>query len=149
MKSETRMFRVRADMAAGLGDIGRRKTMPVILRREPEADFNQATGGSRCCIGNRVDNLVGDIGIEPPLEWSDKSAVERPNDRGALRFVRWRDGDDGHTVDERRPQRIDLVGGEEPDDLVGSERDVEIGVAKGARGLGDCVGRMSTPIPTG
>ena len=149
MKSETRMFRVRADMAAGLGDIGRREMASAILRREPEADFNQATGGSRRRIGDRLNDLAGDIGIEPPLEWSDKSAVERPNDRGALRFVRWRDGDDGHTVDERRPQRIDLVGGEEPDDLVGLERDVEIGVAKGARGLGGCGGRMSTPIPTG
>ena len=68
MKSETRMFRLRADVAAGLGDIGRRETAPAILRREPEADFNQATGGSRRRIGNRLDDLVGDIGIEPPLE---------------------------------------------------------------------------------
>ena len=109
MKSETRMFRVRADMAAGLGDIGRRKTMPVILRREPEADFNQATGGSRCCIGNRVDNLVGDIGIEPPLEWSDKSAVERPNDRGALRFARRSDGDDEDEPVEYGPFEDELL----------------------------------------
>ena len=64
MKSETRMFRVRADMAAGLGDIGRRETMPVILRREPEADFNQAAGGSRRRVGNCRDDLVGDIGFE-------------------------------------------------------------------------------------
>lgn len=149
MKSETRMSRLGADVAARLGDIGRRETAPAILRRETEANFNQATGSSRRRIGDRLNDLAGDIGIEPPLEWSDKSAVERPNDRGALRFARRSDGDDGHAVDERGPQRIDLVGGEEPEDPFGSERDVEIGVAKGARGLGGCVGRMSTPIPTG
>lgn len=143
-----RMSRLGADVAARLGDIGRREMAPAILGREPKADFNQATGGPWRSIGNRLDDLAGDIGIEPPLECDDKPVVERPNDRGALRFARRLDGDDGHAVDERGPQRIDLVGGEEPEDPFGSERDVEIGVAKGARGLGGCVGRMSTSIPT-
>ena len=144
-----RLLRLGANVAAGSGDIGRRETAPAVLRGETEANFNQATGGSRGGVGNRLDDLAGDIGIESPLEYDDESAVERSNDRGALRFVWRRNGDDGRAVDERRPQRIDLVGGEEPEDPFGSERDLEIGVAKGARRLGGCVGRLSTPIPTG
>ena len=68
MKSETRMSRLLANVAAGLGDIGRRESVSAILRREPEADFNQPTGSSRRRVGYRLNDVVGDIGIEPPLE---------------------------------------------------------------------------------
>ena len=64
MKSETRMFRLWASVTASLGYIGGRETSPAILRRYPEADFNQAAGGSRRRVGNCRDDLVGDIGFE-------------------------------------------------------------------------------------
>jgi hypothetical protein len=64
MKPETRMSRLRADVAAGLGNIGRREAAPAVLRREPEANFNEATGSSRCRIGNRLDDVVGER--QPP-----------------------------------------------------------------------------------